>query len=140
MSMANKDAIDIITPVIIKSIVTDDLIESLKDRIEYSLETLTQKMHQLDYQKQYLEMQKNKGEKAQDSTYNKIKQVEDDIKLQYQRIKDQETQINSWELGKEVIMAQKESIHRYSVGDAYNEDKAHEIIIKDGIIQEIRRS
>ncbi|MFP4456275.1 MAG: YlqD family protein [Clostridia bacterium] len=140
MSMENsKDTIEIITPVTIKSIVTEDLITSIKNRIEDSLETLTQKIHQLDYQKQYLEMQKNKDDSAKEKTYAQIRQVENDIRSQIQRIKDQEAQVDSWELGQEVVMTKRDSISRYKVGDKFHEDEQYQIIVKDGVIQEIRR-
>lgn len=140
MSMeSNKDSIEIITPVTIKSIVTEDLITSIKNRIEVSLETLTQKIHQLDYQKQYLEMQKNKDESAKKTTLAQIRQVESEIKSQIQRIKDQEAQVASWELDQEVVMTKRDSISRYKVGDKFIEDEQYEIIVRDGVIQEIRK-
>ena len=140
MSMASKgDSIEIITPVTVKSIVTEDLIFSIKKRIEDSLETLNQKMHQLDYQKQYLEMQKNKDETAKKTTLTQIKQMENEIKSQIQRIKNQETQVASWELGQEVVMTQRDSIRKYEVGDIFREEENLQVIVKDGVIQEIRR-
>jgi len=140
MSMENSiDSIDIITPVTVKSIVTEELITSVKDRIENSLETLTQKMHQLDYQKQYLEMQNKKDQSTKDANYTQLDKMKNEIKAQIQRIKDQEMQVNSWELGQEVIMTKRDSIRTYKVGDVFNEEESCELIVKDGVIQEIRR-
>lgn len=140
MSMeSNKDSIEIITPVTIKSIVTEDLIFSIKNRIEDSLETLNQKIHQLEYQKQYLEMQKNKDDATKKTTFTQIKQMESEIKSQIQRIKNQEAQVVSWELGQEVVMTKRDSIRRYKVGDTFNEDENLQVVVKDGVIQEIRR-
>lgn len=140
MSMENnKDSIEIITPVTIKSIVTEDLVSLIKNRIEDSLETLNQKMHQLDYQKQYLEIQKKKDDGAKKTTFTQIKQMENEIKSQIQRIKDQEAQVASWELGQEVVMTQRDSISKYKVGDIFREDENLQVIVKDGVIQEIRR-
>jgi hypothetical protein len=133
------DSIDIITPVTVKSIVTEELITSVKDRIENSLETLTQKMHQLDYQKQYLEMQNKKDQSTKDANYTQLDKMKNEIKAQIQRIKDQEMQVNSWELGQEVIMTKRDSIRTYKVGDVFNEEESCELIVKDGVIQEIRR-
>jgi hypothetical protein len=133
------DSIDIITPVTVKSIVTEELITSVKDRIENSLETLTQKMHQLDYQKQYLEMQNKKDQSTKDANYTQLDKMKNEIKDQIQRIKDQEMQVNSWELGQEVIMTKRDSIRTYKVGDVFNEEESCELIVKDGVIQEIRR-
>jgi hypothetical protein len=133
------DSIDIITPVTVKSIVTEELITSVKDRIENSLETLTQKMHQLDYQKQYLEMQNKKDQSTKDANYTQLDKMKNEIKAQIQRIKDQEMQVNSWELGQEVIMTKRDSIRTYKVGDVFNEEESCELIVKDGVIQEIKR-
>jgi len=140
MFMENKDdSIQIITPVIVKSIVTEELITSIKDRIENSLETLTQKMHQLDYQKQYLKMQKNVDSTDKETNYTKISKMQNEITAQIKRIKDQETQVNSWKLGQEVVMTKRDSIKSYQVGDVFKEEDSFELIVKDGVIQEIRR-
>lgn len=137
MSNKNKE-ISLIIPVIVKAVVTEDLMLEVKDRIESNYEVYTQKLHQLEYQKQYFDAQTGLSEESLALALNNIQQMEQEVKVQMQRLSDQLSQIESWELDQEVIMSRQQAVHQYRVGDEYRENIAMEIVIKDGIIQEIR--
>jgi predicted transcriptional regulator len=138
MSLKSKDSINIITPVLVKSIVTEDMINSINIRISSSLENLNDKLLQIEYQKEFYKVQSKQGQEVSNQTIESIKKAESDIKSQIKKIEDQAKQVSTWELGQEVIVTQRESLKTFSLGSNFSDTKASEIVVKDGIIIEIR--
>ncbi len=138
MSLRSKGSINIITPVLVKSIVTEQLITSIKLRISESLESLNSRMNQIEYQKEFYSAQKKQGQEISMQAIESLKRAENEVGSQIKKIEDQAKQVDTWKLGQEVVLTQKESLKQYEVGDSFIENQKSEIVVKDGIIVEIR--
>lgn len=125
----------ILQSVVVKQVVTEKSKRELLNKFETNL-------LQLQKEKEQLQFEQKKLEKNNKFSINELrKQVELEIQKRNEKIKlvsFQIEQLNILPFGSELKEKEVQAIVEVHIGDRWNLTNQSEIIIKDGIVQEIR--
>ena len=127
-------------PVPVKIVVTQDYLIKKHQEIEREIEQLHRELEQIQFQKKKLIMEVNKkGLQA-------IHRVEERIQFEKERreekltnLTEQTKQLEKLNLGDEILYRTVEAEIDVKVGDQWDQIQHSQIIIKDGIVIEIRK-
>lgn len=127
--------------VTIKAIVTEDFKKYLKHELTVSISNMDKKLQQMEIQGKQLV-----DSLTQQSAMEQVNSIKQQLELERQQHKQAKaeltqriTESNSLELGSEFIQGTIDSFVEIKKGDnLYEKLGAMEVVIKDGIVQEIR--
>jgi hypothetical protein len=135
------DKITIRQPVMVKIIVTEDTKRLIVRELQQAIANIGIELEQLEFHaKRALEEAKKQGPHAVEAVQQ---QVENEKRMRLERREQMMahlTQIQQAELGSELPHGQVETTVEVKVGDSWEDImRGGEIILKDGIVHEIRR-
>ncbi|WP_230495698.1 YlqD family protein [Pseudoneobacillus rhizosphaerae] len=125
----------ILQSVVVKQVLTENSKKELLNNFESNLYRLRKECEQLQFEQKRLE--KNSKLLVKDIR----SQFENELKKRNEKmnmISFQIDQLNHLELGSEIKEKEVQAIIDVQVGDCWNKINQAEIVIKDGIVQEIR--
>jgi predicted transcriptional regulator len=125
----------ILQSVVVKQVITEKSKKELLNTFESNLFRLRKECEQLQFEQKKLE--KNSKLLVQDIR----KQFENELKKRTEKMKMisfQIEQLNHLDLGSEIKEKEVQAIIEVQIGDCWNKINQAEIVIKDGIVQEIR--
>ena len=130
-------------PVNIKVIVTPAWQEEAQQQIQAQIGQIDQQMLQLEQQGQsaIAEIKKQGSLQAPqqvENVQNQMNQKKNEMLQQKNQLLQQIQQVQMLELGQEVVQAQMESFFEVQQGDNLVEKLNVEILLRDGVIEEIR--
>ena len=133
-------------PVTVKAIVTAQWKEEVTQQLQKQIAQLDQQMQQLDMQGKRTidEITKQAGanptqlKKQTESIQGQVNQKKAEMLEKKNQFLQQLQQIQLLELDKEVVQAQMESFFRLEQGDNLVKKLNIEVVLRDGIVQEIR--
>lgn len=130
-------------PVNLKVIVTTAWQEEAQQQLQLQINQIDQQMQQLDQQGQMAiaEIKKQGSLQAAqqvDNVQMQINQKKNEMLQKKNQFLQQMQQIQLLELGQEVVQAQMESFFEVKKGDNIVEKLNVEVIVKDGVVEEIR--
>ena len=129
----------ILVPITVKVVVTEAFLFSIRQEIDHQIRKIDTELDQIGYQLKILELEMAKTPK--DSF------IQTFASLEAERLKRQETRIRMLErkkesaqlnLGSEVLHSQVEGTYEVQIGDVWQETSRMEILLKDGVVAEIR--
>ncbi len=134
-------------PVTVKAIVTARWKEEVQQQLQNQVSQLDKQMQQLDMQgkrtieeinKQAQQPANPQISKQIESVQTQVNQKKSEILNKKNQILQQLQQIQLLELEQEVVQAQMESFFRLEKGDNLVKKMNVEVVIKDGVVEEIR--
>lgn len=130
-------------PVNVKVIVTPAWQDESQKQLQMQVNQIDQQMQQLETQGQMAiaEVQKQSGTQEKQQIENisiQITQKKNEMLQKKNQVLQQMQQIQLLELGQEVIQAQMESVFELKKGDNLVEKLNIEIVVRDGVVEEIR--
>ncbi|WP_013324774.1 YlqD family protein [Gloeothece verrucosa] len=134
-------------PVILKVIVTDKWKEEVQQQLQFQVEQLDTQLQQLEMQGQQMiaNIQKQsiippppQVSQQIENIQNQVNQKKAEILERKNQALQQLQQVQVLKLDEEVVQAQLESFFRVEVGDNLVQKMNVEVVIKDGIVEDIR--
>jgi len=130
-------------PVNVKVIVTPAWQDEAQKQLQAQINQVDQQMLQLDQQGQsaIAEIRKQASLQANqqiDNIQNQVNQKKNELLQQKNQFLQQMQQVQLLELGQEVVQAQMESFFEVQVGDNLIQKLNVEVVLRDGVIEEIR--
>lgn len=127
-------------PVTVKMIVTDETKKQLLDQCTQSIRQLELELEQLSFERRkWLHRAEKQGREAIQHAEKRLNKEEIERKEKLEQLKMQYEQIETLQEGSEIIHSQVESEVTVKPGDRWEElMRGAEIVIKDGIVYEIR--
>ncbi len=133
-----NNSITIIAKSLVKVIVTDKFKEETRISLQNNLRELEDRKTQIAFQTQYYNQKLEQDIKQLNAVMQKLKAMEQDINANINQLKERLQQVLNWQEGQEVNHSQTQSLIELQEGDNYIEALSKEIVIKDGVIVEIR--
>ena len=139
----NQSSLILKRPINVKVIVTPTWQEEAQKQLQLQVNQLDQQMQQLEMQgqKAIAEIQKQASPQASQQIDNiqiQVNQKKNEILQKKNQFLQQMQQIQLLELGQEVVQAQMESFFELKQGDNLVEKLNVEIVVRDGVVEEIR--
>lgn len=127
-------------PVTVKLIVTDETRGRLLRQCEQSIRQLEVELEQLSFERRkLLHRAEKQGREAVQQAEERLQQEVSERQSKLENLKLQHEQIKQLKAGSEIVQSQVESEVTVEVGDNWEElMKEAEIVLKDGIVHEIR--
>ena len=134
-------------PITVKAIVTDRWKQEVQQQLQTQINQLDQQIQQLEAQgnKTIGEIQKQSKDpknpqvaKQLESIKGQVNQKKGEFLNKKSQLLQQLQQVSTLELDKEVVQAQMESFFRIEKGDNLVQKLNVEVVIRDGIVEEIR--
>ncbi len=131
----------------VKAIVTERWKDDAQKQLQAQLDRLDSRLQQLEMQGQRMvaELQKQGGTTSMERTQQQIGAIENQLNQNKSKLLEQKNQIlqqlqqvQTLEMGQEVSQGQIESLFELKQGDNLVEKMRIEILLHDGIVQEIR--
>jgi hypothetical protein len=124
----------------VKAVVTPLWKEEAQNQLQKQINQIDGRLQQLEMQGQRVvtELQKQQGPEALGNAQNKINQDKSQLLQQKNQILQQLQQVQTLELNKEVNQGQIEGFFRVAVGDNMVRKMQVEILLRDGVVEEIR--
>ncbi len=135
--MSNQ-AITIIANTAVKAIVTSKLKEKTLTNLKRQEQELRDKIAQVDFQKQFYGQRLSEDSEQLQSVLQQLKQVEDDLEKQLHQSLERIAVAQKWENGQEILQTQVQTSVDLAVGDNFFEAYSKEIVLRDGVVIEIR--
>ena len=135
--MSNQ-AITIIANTAVKAIVTSNLKEKTLTNLKRQEQELRDKIAQVDFQKQFYGQRLSEDSEQLQSVLQQLKQVEDDLEKQLHQSLERIAVAQKWENGQEILQTQVQTSVDLAVGDNFFEAYSKEIVLRDGVVIEIR--
>ena len=127
-------------PVTIKVIVTEPFLTSLRVEIDAQIRRLLTELDQISYQQKLLTLEQAKNPKAPIAAQLQQLELEKQKRLDaQQRMLERKKESFQLALGSEVLHSQSEASLEVTIGDLWHDITSQEIILKDGIVVEIRQ-
>ncbi len=127
-------------PVTVKVIVTEPFLTSLRVEIDAQIRRLLTELDQISYQQKLLTLEQTKNPKAPIAAQLQQLELEKQKRLDaQQRMLERKKESFQLALGSEVLHSQNEASLEVTVGDLWHDLTSQEIILKDGVIVEIRQ-
>ncbi|QOR36070.1 hypothetical protein IMX26_04450 [Clostridium sp. 'deep sea'] len=134
------NSITVITNTAVKAVVTDKLKEVTHKTFVKKLKELEHQKEQVMFQKQMF-TKKLEADQNQLNTYLvKINKVEAELNAKISQYNERIQQIFKWVNGQEILQSQVQTLVNIQEGEVFNKAVSKEIIIKDGVVVEIRSS
>ena len=139
----NTSGLTLKRPINVKVIVTPAWQEEAQKQLQAQVDQIDQQLLQIDQQgqKAITEIQKQASVQAPQQIENiqsQINQKKNEMLQKKNQILQQMQQVQLLELGQEVVQAQMESFFEVKQGDNLVEKLNVEIVLRDGVIEEIR--
>ena len=134
-------------PITVKAIVTDRWKQEVQQQLQNQISQLDQQIQQLEAQgtKTIGEIQKQSKDpnspqvaKQLESIKGQVNQKKGEFLTKKSQLLQQLQQVQTLELNKEVVQAQMESFFRIEKGDNLVQKLNVEVVIRDGIVEDIR--
>ncbi len=134
-------------PITVKAIVTSRWKEEVQEQLQSQISQLDQQMQQLEMQgkRTVEEIQKKTKNAANPQAGKQIENIKSQVNQKNSEILNKKNQllqqlqqVQLLELDKEVVQAQMESFFRVEKGDNLVQKLNVEIVIRDGVIEDIR--
>ena len=134
-------------PITVKAIVTDRWKQEVQQQLQNQINQLDQQIQQLEAQgkKTIGEIQKQSKDpsspqvaKQLESIKGQVTQKKGELLTKKNQLLQQLQQVQTLELNKEVVQAQMESFFRIEKGDNLVQKLNVEVVIRDGIVEDIR--
>ena len=134
-------------PITVKAIVTDRWKQEVQQQLQNQINQLDQQIQQLeaqgnktigDIQKQTKDPQNPQVVKQIGNIKGQVNQKKGELLNKKSQLLQQLQQVQTLELDQEVVQAQMESFFRIEKGDNLVKKLNVEVVIKDGVVQDIR--
>ncbi|HZW48722.1 MAG TPA: YlqD family protein [Bacillota bacterium] len=126
-------------PVTVKVIVTEPFLAGLRLEIDAQIKRLLTEIDQIIYQQKLLSLEQTKNPKKQMTVQLQQLEIEKQKRLDaQQRMLERKKESLQLTVGSEVLHSKNEGSIEVAVGDEWQSVTMQEIILKDGIVVEIR--
>ena len=130
--------ITVVTNTAVKAIVTDKLKETTHKTFVFKLKELEQQKEQLKMQKQYFTKKLEADVNQLNTVLSKLNGVEAELSAKIAQYNERIQQMFKWVDGQEILQSQVQTLVNVQEGDVFSKAVSKEIIIKDGVVVEIR--
>ena len=132
-------SINVKRAIVVKAIVTEELKEEMLDTIKASLNRIELELQQMEFQGKRTLSGLEKQNVKQAVSLRQQLDAEREKRLEAKtRLQNQQQEVSEWQIGDEVIQGTLEGYVDLQVGDSIRSILGSEIVVKDGVVVEIR--
>lgn len=125
--------------IIVKTIVTEKFKEEMLDTIKASLNRIELELQQMEFQgKRTLSGLEKQNVKQAVSLRQQLEAEREKRFEAKKRLQNQQQEVSEWQIGDEVIQGTLEGYVDLQIGDSIRSILGSEIVVKDGVVVEIR--
>jgi hypothetical protein len=138
-SRVEMKSISVKRTVIVKTIVTEKLKEEMLDTIKASLNRIELELQQMEFQGKRTLSGLEKQNVKQAVSLRQQLETEREKRLEAKkRLQNQQQEVAEWQIGDEVTQGTLEGYVDLKIGDSIRSILGSEIVVKDGVVVEIR--